>query len=165
MTSHLGFFPWIAFPFYFGNTNHGKTRSPAIRVNDSTLRLALGILEILATEKRAHTRQRSCSRSHSRLIFFLWIAFPFSYFSVVRKVTERPVVFLPHPFVSDEERMFYSIDTLVLMLQNFLNTSMMFWQNKLKCCPLKITSSWPNIGCMARSLPIVSGSRSVRSFT
>jgi len=41
MTAHLGFFPWIAFPFYFGNTNHGKT--PAIRVNDSTLRLALAL--------------------------------------------------------------------------------------------------------------------------
>jgi len=48
MTAHSGLperwptiFPWIAFPFYFGSTNHGKTRSPAIQVNDSTLRLAL----------------------------------------------------------------------------------------------------------------------------
>jgi len=50
MTAHSGLperwptiFPWIAFPFYFGSTNHGKTRSPAIRVNDSTLRLALAL--------------------------------------------------------------------------------------------------------------------------
>jgi hypothetical protein len=60
-TAHFGFFQWIAFPFYFGNTNYGKT----IWVNDSTLRLALAyfgntshgktqrILEILATEKRS----------------------------------------------------------------------------------------------------------------
>jgi len=72
---------------------------------------------MLSTEKRAHTCQCSRSPTHklaqrSRsqknaltlaqfylffIFIFPWIVLPFCYFSVVRKVTERPVLFLPHP--------------------------------------------------------------------
>ena len=66
-SAHAGpifIFPWTVLPFYFGSTNHRKTR--------------------LA---------RASAHAGPILPFFPWIVLPFCYFSVVRKVTEKPVLF------------------------------------------------------------------------
>ncbi len=83
-------------------------------INDSTLRLALAlaqfylfaspkvkcILEVLFPEKRALSAgERSSAHAGPILPFFIFpgIVLPFCYFSVVRKVPEKPILFLPHP--------------------------------------------------------------------
>jgi hypothetical protein len=66
-------FPWTVLPFYFGSTYHGKTR--LARASAQALTLAQFYL----------------------FFIFPWIVLPFCYFSVVRKVTEKPDLFLPHP--------------------------------------------------------------------
>jgi hypothetical protein len=78
-------FPGIVLPFrlaslmHFGSTNPGKTRA---------------------------YRGRALQRSRwPNFTFFIFpgIVLPFCYFSVVRKVTEKPVLFLPHPVLEKAE--------------------------------------------------------------
>jgi hypothetical protein len=60
------------------------------------------ILEVLFPEKRALSAgERSSAHAGPILPFLIFIfpgiVLPFCYFSVVRKVPEKPVLFLPHP--------------------------------------------------------------------
>ena len=77
------FWKYCSIPFYFGSTNPGKTRA-------------------------YHGRALQCSRWPNFTFFYFYfsgdstsifpgIVLPFCYFSVLRKVTEKPVLFLPHP--------------------------------------------------------------------
>ncbi len=73
---------------HFGSTVPGKT-SPRVK----------RILEVLFPEKMSAGERSSAGPI---LPFFIFIfpgtVLPFCYFSVVRKVPEKPVLFLPHPW-------------------------------------------------------------------
>ncbi len=75
---------------HFGSTVPGKT-SPRVK----------RILEVLFPEKTSAliAGERSSAGPILPLFIFIFpgIVLPFCYFSVVRKVPEKPVLFLPHP--------------------------------------------------------------------
>ncbi len=64
-----------------------------------TLETFYFILEVLTPEKHALSVGERSSSRWPNFTFFIFpgIVLPFCYFSVVRKVTEKPVLFLPHP--------------------------------------------------------------------
>ncbi len=77
----------------FGSTVPGKT-SPRVK----------RILEVLFPEKTSSLIMGERSSAGPILPFFIFIfpgtVLPFCYFSIVQKVPEKPVLFLPHPHLS-----------------------------------------------------------------
>jgi hypothetical protein len=92
---------------HFGSTKPGKTQRISAgersRWPNFTFFIFPGtvlpkcILEVLTPEKRAY-RGRALQRWPNFTFFnFPGTVLPFFYFSVVRKVPEKPVLFLSHP--------------------------------------------------------------------
>jgi hypothetical protein len=63
-------------------------------------------LEALFPEKTSALIAGECSSAGPILPFFIFpgTVLPYFYFSVVRKVPEKPVLFLPHPILTPRDK-------------------------------------------------------------
>ena len=119
-------FPATVLPIYFGSTNPGISKQLLVTFAATfAATKCLNILEVLfpvkcrressafwkycSRKKIAECQTPNAARSSAGPIlpFFIFIfpgtILPFCYFSVVRKVPEKPVLFLPHPLFCKQQ--------------------------------------------------------------